>query len=76
MLDLADGSVSSRQDAFQRLMFFLLPFNVVILAVWGRNLWANWRQPFSGDHDILPLLPILGLVQLGWAGYQPINRTM
>jgi len=58
------------------LMFFLLPFNVVILAVWGRNLWANWRQPFSGDHDILPLLPILGLVQLGWAGYQPINRTM
>jgi len=58
-------------------LLFLLPFNVTIIAVWGRNLWADWRHPFTTtDHDALPLLPVLAVVQLGWSGNPPRNRKL
>jgi hypothetical protein len=44
-------------------MALFLPFNVVVLAVWGRNMWADWRQPFHWEHNPLYLLPTILLVE-------------
>ena len=53
------------------MMFFLLPFHAVILAVWGRNLWTDWRNPFHSDHSVLQILPVLGVVEMGWSSGTP-----
>jgi hypothetical protein len=47
------------------LMTFLLPLTVPAIAVWGRNLWNNHGHPFASDHAVLPLVPVLLVVQLG-----------
>ena len=56
------------------IMLFLAPFHAVILAVWGRDLWADWRHPLTSDHNVLRLTPILGVVEIGWSGGVPKNR--
>lgn len=52
-------------------MVTLIPFNAPVLAVWGRNVWADFRHPFPGDHDALRILPLLMLVSLIVSGRSP-----
>ena len=54
------------------LMVVLIPFNAPVLAVWGRNIWADWRNPFPGDWDTIRILPLLTLVWLCVSG-RPIR---
>jgi len=56
------------------LMVVLLPFNVTVLAVWGRNLWVNWRHPFPRNYDVLHILPLVVLVELWVSGHVPKPR--
>ncbi|ORX38893.1 hypothetical protein BD324DRAFT_617810 [Kockovaella imperatae] len=46
------------------LLTFILPFNLVTLGIWARTLWLDWRSAFSSDHNILRVIPLLGLVEL------------
>ena len=50
------------------LLIVLIPFNAPVLAVWGRNIWADYRNPFPGDWDALRILPLLALVWLCVSG--------
>jgi hypothetical protein len=50
------------------LLIVLIPFNAPVLAVWGRNIWADWRNPFPGDWDTIRILPLLVLVWLCVSG--------
>jgi hypothetical protein len=50
------------------LLVVLIPFNAPVLAVWGRNIWADWRNPFPGDWDIIRISPLLTLVWLCVSG--------
>jgi hypothetical protein len=54
------------------LLVVLIPFNAPVLAVWGRNIWADWRNPFPGDWDAIRILPLLTLVWLCVSG-RPIK---
>jgi len=54
------------------LLVVLIPFNAPVLAVWGRNIWADWRNPFPGDWDTMRILPLLALVWLCVSG-RPIR---
>jgi hypothetical protein len=54
------------------LLMVLIPFNAPVLAVWGRNIWADWRNPFPGDWDTIRILPLLTLVWLCVSG-RPIK---
>lgn len=42
----------------------LLPFNVPVLMVWIRNMSVNWFAPFSWDHSILAIAPIIFYVEI------------
>lgn len=44
-------------------MTLLLPFHGLSLAVWGRNVWAEIGHPFDEDHAVLPLIPLLLVVE-------------
>ncbi|PKK79545.1 PGAP1-domain-containing protein [Rhizophagus irregularis] len=46
------------------LFFMLLPFNVPVLMVWIRNMSVNWFAPFSWDHSILAIAPIIFYVEI------------
>ena len=46
------------------LLTFLLPFNLVTLGVWARNLWLDWKSSFASDHNVARVVPLLVLVQL------------
>jgi hypothetical protein len=54
------------------LLTVLIPFNAPVLAVWGRNIWADYRNPFPGDFDALRILPLLTLIWLLVSG-RPIK---
>jgi glycosylphosphatidylinositol deacylase len=42
----------------------LLPFNIPVLMVWIRNISVNWFAPFSWDHSILAIAPIIFYVEI------------
>ncbi|KAI9243961.1 PGAP1-like protein-domain-containing protein [Sporodiniella umbellata] len=46
------------------LFFTLLPFNLPILLVWIRNISVNWFVPFSSDHSVLAIAPIMVYVEI------------
>ena len=46
------------------LFFMLLPFNIPVLMVWIRNMSVNWFAPFSWDHSILAIAPIIFYVEI------------
>lgn len=46
------------------LLFILLPFNLPILLVWIRNISVHWFVPFSSDHSILAIAPIMIYTEL------------
>ncbi|CEI99970.1 hypothetical protein RMCBS344292_14042 [Rhizopus microsporus] len=46
------------------LLFTLLPFNLPILLVWIRNISVHWFVPFSSDHSILAIAPIMIYTEL------------
>ena len=50
------------------LLIVLIPFNAPVLAIWGRNIWADYRKSFPGDCDVLRVLPLLTLVWLCVSG--------
>lgn len=52
-------------------MVTLVPFNAPVLAVWGRNIWADFRHPFPADYDIFRILPLMMLVSLAVSGRTP-----
>lgn len=46
-------------------MTWLLPLTAPVLAVWVRTLLtAGYTVPFTGDHNVLKVLPILWLINL------------
>jgi glycosylphosphatidylinositol deacylase len=45
------------------LMFWVLPINLPILAVWVRNLAVHWLTPFSSHHNVLSITPFILLVE-------------
>ncbi|CAG8493732.1 2131_t:CDS:2 [Paraglomus occultum] len=45
-------------------LFILLPFNVPALMVWSRNLAVHWYAPFSSDHSILAIAPVIFYVEI------------
>lgn len=53
------------------LLVSQVPFNAPILAVWGRNVWADYRHAFPGDYDAIRILPLLVLVSLCVSGRIP-----
>ena len=53
------------------LLVTQVPFNAPILAVWGRNVWADYRHAFPGDFDAIRILPLLVLVSLCVSGRIP-----
>ncbi|KAI7896768.1 PGAP1-like protein-domain-containing protein [Mucor mucedo] len=46
------------------LFFTLLPFNLPILLVWIRNISVHWFVPFSSDHNVLSIAPIMIYVEI------------
>ncbi|CAO3702752.1 unnamed protein product [Rhizopus stolonifer] len=46
------------------LFFTLLPFNLPILLVWIRNISVHWFVPFSSDHSVLAIAPIMVYVEI------------
>ncbi|KAI9304503.1 PGAP1-like protein-domain-containing protein [Cunninghamella echinulata] len=46
------------------LFVTLLPFNAPILVVWIRNLSVHWFVPFSSDHSVLAIAPIMIYVEM------------
>ena len=46
------------------LFFTLLPFNLPILLVWIRNISVHWFVPFSSDHSVLSIAPIMIYVEI------------
>lgn len=56
------------------LTFSLLPFSVLTLVVWGRNLWTDWRYPFAADHNPLHIVPLLGIIEL--SGSEELKRRI
>lgn len=75
---LTRGRCSSRQSPRFSLMSIvtlllvtLVPFNAPVLAVWGRNIWTDHRNPFPGDYDAIRILPLLALVCLCVSGRSP-----
>jgi hypothetical protein len=52
------------------LLTFVLPFEAVILPVWGRYIWADWKHAFPSEDNLLWLMSplfFLLLVQYGRA---------
>ncbi|SPO02615.1 related to sphingosine-1-phosphate lyase [Cephalotrichum gorgonifer] len=45
------------------LMLWVLPINLPILAVWLRNLAAQWLTPFSSHHNVLSIMSFILLVE-------------
>lgn len=53
------------------LMTWLLPLVAPVLAVWVRTLaTAGVTSPFDGDHNVLYVVPFLGVVEGGWGVVQ------
>lgn len=50
-------------------MFWILPINLPVLVVWIRNLTVHWLTPFSAQHNILSILPMVLLVETLSAGH-------
>lgn len=50
------------------LMLWLLPLNAPVLVVWIRNLSVHWLTPFSSDHNILLIAPIIFYVETVTSG--------
>lgn len=46
------------------LFITLLPFNAPILVVWIRNLSVHWFVPFSSDHSVIAIAPIMIYVEM------------
>lgn len=44
------------------LLTFELPFNIAILPVWMRYMWADWRHPFPSEYDIIWSMPPLAFL--------------
>lgn len=40
----------------------LLPTSAPVLAVWARDVLADWREPFTGDHNVLRVVGVVGTV--------------
>ncbi|KAK2787842.1 GPI inositol deacylase [Onygenales sp. PD_12] len=45
------------------LMLWILPVNVLVLAVWVHNLAVHWLTPFSSHHNVLSIMPYILLVE-------------
>jgi glycosylphosphatidylinositol deacylase len=45
------------------LMLWVLPINILVLAVWVHNLTVHWLTPFSSHHNVLSIMPFLLLVE-------------
>ena len=56
------------------LLTFILPYHLVPMFVWARNLWLDWRTGFSSNHNVLRVIPLLGVVEL--AGLARNIRTI
>lgn len=54
------------------LLILLVPFNAPVLAVWGRNVWADYRNTFPGDYDALRIAP-LSLLTMTCLSGRPIK---
>ncbi|CAG8433121.1 7786_t:CDS:2 [Ambispora gerdemannii] len=50
------------------LLFMLLPFNFPVLMVWIRNLSVHWFVPFSSDHNLFAIAPIIFYVEIITSG--------
>ncbi|KAL1918933.1 uncharacterized protein VTP21DRAFT_2314 [Calcarisporiella thermophila] len=46
-------------EAVLVLLIAMLPFNLTVLMVWIRNLSVLWLVPFSSDHNLLSVAPVL-----------------
>ncbi|KAG9307753.1 hypothetical protein G9A89_023318 [Geosiphon pyriformis] len=51
-------------ESILMLLFMLLPFNLPVLMVWIRNLSVHWFAPFSSDHNIFAISPIIIYVEI------------
>ncbi|RIB09972.1 PGAP1-like protein [Gigaspora rosea] len=50
------------------LLFMLLPFNLPVLMVWIRNMSVHWFAPFSWDHSIMAIAPVIFYVEIITSG--------
>lgn len=60
-----DAATASRANLYASvlgLLLWLLPVNAPVLVVWVRDLLANWRQPFVGDHNVLRVVGVVAVV--------------
>lgn len=49
-------------------MLWVLPINILVLAVWVHNLTVHWLTPFSSHHNVLSIMPFLLLVETMTSG--------
>ena len=45
-------------------MFHLLPFSLAPLAAWVRAIMTDWRNPPNMGHNVLIVIPAVGLALL------------
>lgn len=60
-----DAALLSRSNLYTSvlcLLLSLLPVNAPVLVVWARDLLANWRRPFVGDHNTLRVVGVIAVV--------------
>jgi glycosylphosphatidylinositol deacylase len=62
ILDTAAISRFNLYSSIFGFLLWLLPVNAPVLVVWARDLLANWRQPFVGDHNVLRVVGIVAVV--------------
>ncbi|CAG8516098.1 13117_t:CDS:10 [Cetraspora pellucida] len=50
------------------LLFMLLPLNLPVLMVWIRNMSVHWFAPFSWDHSVMAIAPVIFYVEIITSG--------
>ncbi|KAL1964403.1 hypothetical protein VTN77DRAFT_6961 [Rasamsonia byssochlamydoides] len=64
----AHSSFFNYAHSILSLMLWVLPINILVLAVWVHNLTVHWLTPFSSHHNVLSIMPFLLLVETMTSG--------